>query len=93
MAMVTIKEEPQGTLRAILATNMKVLRAKNGLSQEALALECELHRTFVAHVERGARNISLDNIEKIAKALHVSVSQLLTPATGDTRGASTPRTG
>lgn len=80
MAMVTIKGKPKGTARGILATNMKVLRADLGLSQEDLALECELHRTFIAHVERGARNISLDNIEKIAKALRVPVHQLLTPA-------------
>lgn len=63
--------------RAILAMNIKRLRADKGFSQEALALECGLHRTFVAHVEREVRNISLDNIEKIAKALGVSVSQLL----------------
>ena len=63
--------------RAILAMNIKRLRADKGFSQEALALECGLHRTFVAHVEREVRNISLDNIEKIAHALGVSVSQLL----------------
>jgi transcriptional regulator with XRE-family HTH domain len=49
------------------------------LSQEDLALEAELHRTFVAHVERGARNISIDNIEKLAKALGVSTHVLLQP--------------
>ena len=47
------------------------------LSQEDLALEAELHRTFVAHVERGARNISIDNIEKLAKALGVPTHVLL----------------
>jgi transcriptional regulator with XRE-family HTH domain len=49
------------------------------MSQEDLALKAELHRTFVAHVERGVRNISLDNIEKLAHALGVSVPDLLTP--------------
>lgn len=77
--MATTTDQVRSNAREILATNMKVLRAEQKLSQEDLALECELHRTFIAHVERGARNISLDNIEKIAKALHVSVGQLLTP--------------
>lgn len=49
------------------------------MSQEKLGLEAGLHRTFVAHVERANRNISLDNIEKLAKALGVSTAELLTP--------------
>jgi transcriptional regulator with XRE-family HTH domain len=65
--------------RAVLADNLRALRAERQWSQEDLALECELHRTFVAHVEREARNISLDNIEKLAKALHVPVHRLLEP--------------
>lgn len=69
-----------GSARDVLATNIKTLRAEQKLSQEDLALECELHRTFIAHVERGVRNISLDNIEKIATALGVPIHRLLTPA-------------
>jgi transcriptional regulator with XRE-family HTH domain len=61
----------------MLAHNLKRLRAERRMSQEDLALEAELHRTFVAHVERGARNISIDNIEKLANALNVPVSELL----------------
>jgi transcriptional regulator with XRE-family HTH domain len=63
--------------REILALNIKSLRAERGWSQEDLALEAELHRTFIAHVEMGRRNISLDNIQKIARALGVSVGELL----------------
>jgi hypothetical protein len=44
-----------------------------------LAAEAGLHRTFVAHVERQARNISLDNIEKLARALKVQTYELLVP--------------
>lgn len=62
--------------RDVLARNIRSLRAVKGWSQEALALEAGLHRTFVAHVERGARNISLNNIERIALALKVPVSRL-----------------
>lgn len=65
--------------RAILAANVIRLRHDAELSQEALAFECGLHRTFIAHVERQARNISLDNIERIAKALGVDVYELLKP--------------
>lgn len=63
--------------RALLAENVVRLRAERGMSQEALALDAGLHRTFVAHVERQARNISLDNIERLAKALNVPVGELL----------------
>jgi transcriptional regulator with XRE-family HTH domain len=80
--MATTVGAPHSTAREILATNMKRLRAERGLSQEDLALECELHRTFIAHVERCGRNISLDNVEKIANALHVAVGDLLTAGTG-----------
>ncbi|HEY3430929.1 MAG TPA: helix-turn-helix transcriptional regulator [Rhodocyclaceae bacterium] len=62
--------------RETLSRNIRSLRAARGWSQEALALEAGLHRTFVAHVERGARNISLNNIERIAVALSVPVSRL-----------------
>ncbi|GAB2180050.1 hypothetical protein DLREEDagrD3_02730 [Denitratisoma sp. agr-D3] len=62
--------------RETLSRNIRALRAARGWSQEALALEAGLHRTFVAHVERGARNISLNNIERIAMALSVPVSRL-----------------
>ncbi|WP_374246751.1 helix-turn-helix domain-containing protein [Zoogloea sp.] len=63
--------------RAILAANVRALRAAKGWSQEDLALESGLHRTFVAHVEREVRNISIDNIERLAVALGVTVGELL----------------
>jgi len=46
------------------------------LSQEALAERAELHRTYIADIERGVRNLSLRNIEKIALALDLSISGL-----------------
>ena len=52
------------------------LRKEKGLSQEALALACDLDRTYIGGVERGERNISLLNIQKIADALGVSAKEL-----------------
>lgn len=71
------------TARADLARNLKRLRAEKSWSQEFLALEAGLDRSFVAHVERGARNISLDNIEKLSKALGVGVPTLFSPVSVD----------
>ncbi len=70
-----------GSARQVLAQNLKRLRAARGWSQEQLAFEAGLHRTFVAHVEREVRNISLDNVERLAMALGVSPAALLTPTT------------
>lgn len=54
-----------------------VIRGERGLSQEELAFECGLHRTYVSGVERGVRNPTVVVLEKIAKALKVAASRLL----------------
>jgi transcriptional regulator with XRE-family HTH domain len=54
-----------------------------GISQEKLAELSGLHRTFVSSVERGERNISVDNMERVASALRVKLATLLTPPLGD----------
>lgn len=56
---------------------LREIRKQKGLSQEALALNCELDRTYIGGVERGERNISLINIYKIAAALDISPRELL----------------
>lgn len=53
------------------------LRKEFGMSQERFALSIDMDRTYLASVEAGKRNISLCNIEKIAKGLNISVSELL----------------
>ncbi|MEK7148678.1 MAG: helix-turn-helix transcriptional regulator [Patescibacteria group bacterium] len=57
--------------------NLKKLRTENSLSQERLAFMTKLHRTYISDVERGNRNVSLINIEKLAKALRVDPKDLL----------------
>lgn len=66
-----------GSARARLARQLRALRAERGLSQEALADLASLHRTYVGSVERRERNVSLDNIERLAIALDVDVADLL----------------
>ncbi|MDU5526686.1 MAG: helix-turn-helix transcriptional regulator [Finegoldia magna] len=61
----------------IFANNLKFYRAERGLSQEELAFRSELHRTYISAVERKKKNISIKNIEKIAKALEVEPYMLL----------------
>ena len=60
---------------------MRRERTKRGLTQEALADACGLHRTYIGSVERGERNISIDNIHRIANALAVSPVDLLQRST------------
>ncbi|MGH8371361.1 MAG: helix-turn-helix domain-containing protein [Gammaproteobacteria bacterium] len=70
---------PSSSLRAILAKNVRAFRKVHGLSQEELANRCELHRTYIGSVEREERNVSLSTLEVLARALGVSVVELLTP--------------
>lgn len=60
-----------------LGNRIRKIRNENGLSQEKLAFECELDRTYIGSVERGERNIAIINLRKIAKALKIKVSDLL----------------
>jgi transcriptional regulator with XRE-family HTH domain len=67
--------------RRVLAENLRRLRQIQGLSQEALADRAALHRTYVGSIERAERNVSIDNIERLANALRVDPDLLLTPTT------------
>lgn len=71
------KRKDSQELRVLFATNLRSLRQARGISQERLAELAGLHRTYVSSVERGARNISIDNIARLAKALDVSPDKLL----------------
>ena len=68
------------SLRQQLGRAVRRLREEQGLSQEAFAAVAKVNRTYVGRVERGQPNISLDNIERIARALGISAAALLAEA-------------
>lgn len=70
--------KPGMELRKVLAENIRAFRIAKKLSQEELADLCGLHRTYVGSVERSERNVTISSLEMLAKALEVSVAELLT---------------
>jgi transcriptional regulator with XRE-family HTH domain len=56
---------------------LRKIRLDKGMSQEGLADLAGLHRTYVSSVERGERNVTLETIDKLAKALGISTSKLI----------------
>lgn len=68
-----VKEDP----RVLFGNRLRAIRKSKGLSQEDLALEARLDRTYVGSVENGKRNIALINICRLAEALNVSPGYLL----------------
>jgi CheY-like chemotaxis protein/DNA-binding XRE family transcriptional regulator len=63
-------------LKKSFGCSVRVWRSRLGISQEELGGRAGLHRTYVSDIERGARNVSLESIEKLSGALQVSVSTL-----------------
>ena len=63
-------------IRNKLGERIKILRAKNNVSQEGFALLIGMNRTYLASVERGRRNISLDNLIKIANGFDITLEEL-----------------
>ena len=63
--------------RRILAANLLRIREELELSQEAFAEKLGFHRTYISSVERCKRNVSVDNLDKIAKALKIKAGALL----------------
>lgn len=63
-------------VKSKFGAKVRRLRQARGFSQEAFADRCGLHRTYIGAIERGERNVSLENIEKIAKALGLNIAAL-----------------
>ncbi|HWA28842.1 MAG TPA: helix-turn-helix transcriptional regulator [Lacunisphaera sp.] len=67
-------------LQVRLGRAIKAERQRLGITQEELAWRADMHRTYIADIERGVRNITLKSIANLAEALEVSVASLLAPA-------------
>lgn len=65
--------------RSIFAKRLREIRLNKGISQEKLAELSNLHRTYVSSLERCERNITVDNMERLAVALGVDLRELLRP--------------
>jgi transcriptional regulator with XRE-family HTH domain len=76
LAMKTMLDENVNKQFGIALRNW---RKKSGISQEELAWRSQLHRTYICDIERGARNPSLQSIQRLAKALNLSLSILFKP--------------
>lgn len=64
-------------LAHIFGNNVRKHRKNLGISQEKFAELCDLHRTYISDIERGERNVSINNIQKIAVALNIDAYKLL----------------
>lgn len=65
-------------VRTAFGQKIRAIRKSQKISQEVLADKCGLHYTYIGAVERGECNLSFDNIEKISKALGVTMGELMT---------------
>ena len=63
-------------IKKLLGQRIRTLRTQAGLSQEKFALKIDMDRTYLASVENGKRNISLNNIQKIADGFDISIEEL-----------------
>jgi transcriptional regulator with XRE-family HTH domain len=67
----------QASARQLFAINLRNARRNQGMSQETLAELAGLHRTYVGAIERGERNVSVDNMERLATAVGHQLYELL----------------
>ena len=71
-----MRQKDKTDIRQRFGLAIRQRRQELGISQEELSFRAGLHRTYISDIERGSRNPSLENIEKLANALEVSVSVL-----------------
>jgi|SRR3989338_797410 len=70
-----IKSRNMADINKRVGKKIRYYREKKRLTQEALAFEADLHRAYVGQIERGEKNIGIQNLEKIAKALNIKASK------------------
>ena len=73
----------ENEIRVKFGKTLRRLRKNQGVSQEVFADKCDLHRTYISDIERGERNVSLENIEKIANVLNIQVIELFREVEND----------
>lgn len=91
--LALVRAQPHSA-RDLLAANLRRERRRQALSQEGLAHRAGLDRSYVSSIERCERNVGIDNVDRLASALDVSVGYLMQPApqaeqlrvAGDRRG-------
>jgi len=66
-----------GDIKKNVGLRIRAIRELRGLTQEKLAALADLHRAYIGQIERGEKNIGVENLEKIAKALRVNARDLL----------------
>lgn len=63
-------------IRKAFGKRLRLLRVERNFSQESLAAEIDLHRTYIGAIERGEQSVSIDNAKKIARALKLKLAEL-----------------
>ncbi len=77
-----MSNQPLKDIRIRFGCAVRIRRVELNLSQEELAELADLHRTYMSDLERGKRDVSLENIEKLAKALNLSIADLMKRVNG-----------
>jgi transcriptional regulator with XRE-family HTH domain len=72
-----------GSIVDRVGLKIRIIREEQGLSQQELGELASLHRAYIGQIERGEKNVGLKNLEKIAKALNVSVRVLVDTSSAD----------
>jgi len=72
-----MRNQPARDIRTRFGIVVRARRNELGISQEDFAERAGLHRTYISDLERGQRNVSLENIEKLARALSLSIGDLM----------------